>query len=153
MIQEQPPSLLVRISSVAFFVMLTLGAFIWFVISTTQLISKFRLESQVISFYKGSMYMLGCGLGLLLLTIGGIFQGIFKLELTTKQSSLLSRGIIVSLLLMILFPQLAHYIVDRNVQKQSYSICDDVSYRWLFYTKLYYTKSKDVCNELAKKKE
>jgi uncharacterized BrkB/YihY/UPF0761 family membrane protein len=153
MSEEQRSSLLVRILSVAFFLILTLGACTWFFISTTGLIYQFRIESQVVGFDKGSMYMLGCGLGLLLLTIGGVMQGIFALELTPKKQSLFSRGIVISLILMVLFPQLTHYVVDKYAQKQSYSICHDASYRWLLYSKLYYTKSRIVCNELVKEKE
>src|SRR5690606_22518155 len=97
-----------------------------------------------------SMYMLGCGIGLLLLTIGGVMQGIFGLELTPKKQSLFTRGIVVSLALMVVFPQLTHYVVNKYAQKQHYSICNDASYRWFLYSKLYYTKSKIACDELIK---
>ena len=150
--EEQQSSLLVRILSAAFFIILTLGAFTWFSISITGLISQFHIESQVVEFDKGSMYMLGCGLGLLLLTIGGVMQGMFGLELTPKKQSLFSRGIVVSLVLMVFFPQLTHYAVDKYVQKHRYSICNDLSYRWLLYTKIYYTKNRVACNELVKEK-
>lgn len=151
--EKHQPSLLVRIGSVAFFLALTLGAFTWFTISTTGLIYQFHIESQVVGFDKGSMYMLGCGIGLLLLTIGGAMQGIFGLELTSKRQSLFTRGILISLALMVIFPQLTHYSVDKYAQKHRYTICSDASYHWLLYTKLYYTRTKIACNELGKEKE
>jgi len=151
--EEQQSSLLVRILSLAFFIILTLGALTWFAISIIGLISQFHIKSEVVGFDKGSMYMLGCGLGLLLLTTGGVMQGVFGLELTPKNQSLFSRGIVVSLVLMIFFPQLTHYAVVKYAQKQSYSICNDASYHWLLYSKLYYTKSRVACNVLVKEKE
>jgi hypothetical protein len=79
------------------------------------------------------MYMLGCGLGLLLLSIGGVMQGILGLKLTKKMDALFPRGLVISLLLMFAFPQLTHYLVDKYAHKQHYSICSDVTYRWLLY--------------------
>lgn len=149
----QRPSLLARILSVSFFSILTLAALTWFFISITELISKFRLGDPVVGFDKGSMYMLGCGLGLLLLSIGGVMQGILGLELTRKMEALFTRGIVISLLLMFAFPQLTHYLVDEYAHKQHYSICSDVTYRWLLYGKFYYTESKIACDKLVNEKE
>jgi hypothetical protein len=151
--EEHQFSLIVRIGSVAFFLVLTLVAFAWFSISSIGLISQFHIENQVVGFDKGSMYMLGCGVGLLLLTIGGAMQGIFGLELTPKKQSFFTRGILISLVLMVTFPQLTHYLVEKYAQKHRYSICKDVSNKWLLYSKLYYTKTKLACNDLAKEKE
>lgn len=151
--EGQQASLLVRISSLMFFIGLTLGAFTWFSISAVGIISKFRMESQIIGFDKGSMYALGCGIGLLSITIGGVIQGILKLDLTPKQNLLFSRTIIASILLMVIVPQAAHYTVDKLVTNKNYSVCEKASYRWLFYTKLYYTKSREACDELVKKKK
>jgi hypothetical protein len=150
---EQHSSLLARILSVTFFSVLTLAALTWFFISITELISKFRLGDPVVGFDKGSMYMLGCGLGLLLLSIGGVMQGIIGLKLTRKVEELFTRGIVISLLLMFAFPQLAHYLVDKYAHKQHYSICSDVTYRWLLYGKFYYTENKIACDKLIDEKE
>lgn len=150
---EQQASLLVRILSLVFFILLTLGAFTWFAISAVGLISDLRMESPVIGFDKGSMYTLGCGLGLLSITIGGVLQGILKLDLTPKQISLFSRSIVASLILMIIVPQMAHYAVHKFAKNKNYSICENASYRWLIYTKIYYTKNIEACDELVKIKE
>ncbi|EKO3925209.1 hypothetical protein GCS56_002488 [Vibrio metschnikovii] len=150
---EQPlASLLVRLLSLAFFMLLTFGAFFWFSVSSVNLISTLRTESQVIGFDKGAMYTLGCGLGLLAITVGGLMQGILKLKLTEKQHSFFSRSIVISLLLMVIYPQVAHYTVDSYLKSKQYSICDEVSYQWLIYSKLYYTKDNMACSNLIREK-
>lgn len=151
--REQLPSPLTRFLSVVFFSMLTLSALAWFVVSVIGIISQFSLNDPVVGFDKGSMYMLGVGLGLLLLTIGGIMQGIFGQALTPKEETLFKRGIVISIVLMVTFPQLAHYLVSKYAHKQHYSICNDATYRWLLYRKLYYTESKITCDKLVNEKE
>ena len=151
--EGQSSSLLVRILGVALFLALTLGSFAWFFISAVGLISQFRIENPVVGFDKGSMYMLGCGLGLLLLTIGGMMQGIFELEMTSKNETLFSRGMALSLILTFAFPHMTHYLVDRYAHKKHYSVCDDATYRWLLYSKFYYTESKTACEKLISEKE
>lgn len=150
---EQRPPLITRILSGALLSALTLAALAWFFISVTELISKFRLGDPVVGFDKGSMYMLGCGLGLLLLSIGGVMQGILGLKLTKKMDALFARSLVISLLLMFAFPQLTHYLVDKYAHKQHYIICSDVTYRWLLYGKFYYTENKIACDKLINEKE
>ena len=151
--EGQSSSLLVRILYAALFLVLTLGSFAWFFISAVGLISQFRIENPVVAFDKGSMYMLGCGLVLLSLTIGGMMQGIFGLELTPKNETLFSRGMVVGLILMFAFPHMTHYLVDRYAHKKHYSVCDDATYRWRLYSKFYYTESKTACEKLVSEKE
>ena len=110
---DKSPSLLVRILSITFFSILTLAALAWFSISLVGLISQFHLRDPVVGFDKGSMYMLGIGLGLLLLTIGGVMQGMLGQELTEKKESLFKTGIVISLILTVSFPQLTNYVVDK----------------------------------------
>ncbi len=150
---EQRPSLLSRILSVAFFSILTLAVLTWFIVSITELISQFRFKDPVIGFDKGSMYMLGCGLALLLLSAGGVIQGIMRVELTKKKENWFTRGIIISLILMVTFPQLTHYLVNNYADKQHYIICNDATYRWLLYKKIYYTKNKITCDKLVNEKK
>lgn len=151
--EEQHPSLLARVLSVAFFLVLTFSALTWFFISTFWLISQFLSENPVIGFDKGSMYMLGGGLALLALSVGGIIQGIFGLELTPKKEKIFSRAIIFSLLLMFVFPQLTHYGISKLANERQYAICKGATYRWLFHAKYYFTESTDTCNELVNEKE
>ena len=142
-----------RISIGALFLILTLAALTWFFISITELISQFRLEDPVIGFDKGTMYLPGCGLALLLLTIVGVIQGILGLELTRKMEVLFTRGLVTSLILIFAFPQLAHYLVDKHAHKLHYNICAEANYRWRLHSTIYYTESKATCNKLVKEKE
>jgi len=150
---EQLPSALARFLSVGFFLVLTLSALAWFVFSIIGFITQFRMNNVVVGFDKGSMYMLGIGLGLLLLTIGGVMQGLFKKKLTPKKETLFARGLVFSLILMVTFPQLTHYLVANYSQKQNYIVCSDATYRWLLYSKIYYAKNETACNELVNEKE
>jgi len=150
---EQRPSTLVRFLSVVFFSILTLSSLAWFTVSITGLLSQFLLNDPVVEFDKGSMYMLGIGLGLLLLTIGGVIQGLLGKKLTSQKEAVFTRGLAFSLILMIGFPHLTHYVVANYARQRNYSVCSDATYRWLLYSKFYYTNSDMACNELVSKKE
>ncbi|VAW90479.1 hypothetical protein MNBD_GAMMA17-1731 [hydrothermal vent metagenome] len=150
---EQRPSTLARFISVAFFLILTLSSLTWFTVSIIGFISQFLLNDPVVEFDKGSMYMLGIGLGLLLLTIGGVMQGLLGKKLTPQKETLFTRGLVFSLIIMFGFPHLTHYVVANYAQQRNYSVCSDASYRWLLYSKFYYTKNGMACNKLVSKKE
>ena len=123
---EQRPSVLVQFLSVGFFLILTLSALTWFVFSIMGFITQFRMNDTVVGFDKGSMYMLGIGLGLLLFTIGGVMQGLLEKKLTPKKETLFTRGLVFSLILMVTVPQLTHYLVTNYSRKQNYIVCSDV---------------------------
>ena len=150
---EQLPSAFVRFLSVGFFLILALSALAWFVVSIIGFVSQFRMNDMVVGFDKGSMYMLGIGLGLLLLTIGGVIQGLLGIKLTPKKETLFTRGLMFSLILMVTFPQLTHYLVAHYAQKQNYIVCSAATYRWLLYSKIFYVKNEVVCTELVNEKE
>lgn len=153
MYSEHNPSFSTRLLSVAFFAILTILSLVWFFISVTSLLSQFRLNESVIAFDKGSMYMLGVGIGLLSLTIGGLMQGIFGKVLTSKWESLFKRSLVVSIIVMVALPQLAQYSVDSYARKQHYDICNEATYKWFLYSKYYYTDNQIACNKLVKEKE
>jgi len=150
---EQQSSVIVRLSSVAFFLVFAVAALTWFAISITRFITQFTLNGPVVEFDKGSMYMLGGGLCCLLITAGGIIQGLLEKKLTSKLESLFTRGIIGSLILMFGFPILTHHAVAYYAQQRNYSVCSDATYRWLLYSKFYYAKTDMGCNELVVNKE
>ncbi len=150
---EQNPSFSIRILSVTFFSVLTISSLVWFFISVTSLLSQFYLNESVIAFDKGSMYMLGVGIGLLVLTVGGLMQGIFEKALTSKWEYLFKRSLVVSIIVMVALPQLAQYSVDSYARKQHYEICSEATYHWFLYSKYYYADSQIACNKLVKEKE
>ena len=148
MINHPPSSVLARTLSITFFSIGTLSALVWFFVSLIGVITLFRLNKPVITFDKGAMYMLGVGLGLLLLTITGFIQGVLKKKLSHRAEILFKRGIIVSVMLMLVTPQLAHYLVANSAQQRHYDICKAASYRWFLYSKFYYTQNEMTCNQL-----
>lgn len=150
---DQQSSIIVRLSSVAFFLVFAVTALAWFTISITSLISQFTLNDPVVEFDKGSIYMFGGGLCCLLITAGGIMQGLLGKKLTFKLERLFTIGIVGSLILMFGVPHLTHYAVANYTQQRHYSVCSDVTYRWLLYSKFYYTKSDIDCAELVSKKK
>lgn len=150
--EDEKPSLLMRLLSIAFFLMLALSALAWFSVSIIELISQFHLREPVVGFDKGSMYMLGIGFGLFLLTIGGVMQGVLGQTLTPKKETLFRRGMVISLILMVFVPQITTYVVGKYAYKHHYSICNDATYRWLLYSKYYYTESKIACVKLVNRK-
>ncbi len=150
---EQHPSILVRLLSIGFFLVFALAALAWFALSMSDLISALSSGRPVVSFDKGSAYMLGAGIGGLLFVIGGVMQGLLRKKLTPRAKTLFARSLIFSLILMFGFPHIAHYVVASYAQQENYKICSDATYRWFLYSKFYYTKNNLVCNELAEQKE
>jgi len=150
---DQQSSIIVRLLSVAFFLAFAVTALAWFTISITSLISQFTLNDPVVEFDKGSIYMLGGGLCCVLITAGGIMQGLLGKKLTFKLERLFTIGMAGSLILMFGVPHLTHYAVANYAQQRHYSVCSDVTYRWLLYSKIYYKKNEIVCNELVNEKE
>ncbi len=150
---EQNPSFSTRLLSVTFFSVLTTSSLLWFFVSITKLLSQIRLNDPVVAFDKGSMYMLGVGIGLLCLTIGGLMQGILGKVLTAKRESLFKRSLVISIVLIVTLPPLAQYLVDSNLRKKQYKICNEATYHWLLYSKYYYTDSQVSCENLVKGKE
>ncbi|WP_439136021.1 hypothetical protein [Pseudomaricurvus sp.] len=136
--------------SVAFFLLLTIASLAWFVISLTNFIIQVRQGAPVIEFDKGSVYMLGIGLGLLFLTAGGIVQGLLGKTLTPKCESLFTKGIVISILFAFLLPHAVHYGVSQFAQKQHYDLCKPATYRWFMYSKFYYVDSTSSCDALVK---
>ena len=110
-------------------------------------------DLPVVSFDKGSAYMLGAGIGGLIIVIGGVMQGLLRKNLTPRAKTLFSRSLIFSMILMFGFPHIVHYAVTSYTQQENYQVCSDATYRWVLYSKFYFTKNNLVCSELVKQKK
>lgn len=152
MVDESRPSLMTRLLSLCFFLFLTLASFTWFMLSVSDLVSQYRLREAVVEFDKGSIYMLGCGLALLAITVGGVMQGLMEVKLTSKMELWFTRTIIASIFLMFILPHVAHYTVKRIAESNNYYECRNAEYHWLLYGKYVYTNSKKRCEELILEK-
>lgn len=143
------PPMRTRILSFAFLLILTASFFIWFAISAYGLISDIESNSTVIAFDKGVMYVLGGVLGLSGLLFAAVYQGILEKNLSKKGEQVLTRLIIVSIIIMFLFPHLVQHYVSKVVESKSYQACEEMTYQWLFYEKYYYTDTSETCRELV----
>jgi len=147
------PSLLTRLSGFSFFCLLTIACFTWFIWSAFNLISQIQDGSSVISFDKGSMYMLGAGIGLAILTLGGLYQGVMRLKFSTKQERVIRDGVIAGIIIMFVFPHVVHYPVSEIMKERNYYRCEKMSYRWLLYKKLIYTDTLRTCESLVREEQ
>ncbi len=150
---ELHPSVLVRLLSISFFLVFALAALAWFALSMNDLTTALSSGLPVVGFDKGSTYMLGAGIGGLIIAIGGVIQGLLRKILTRRAKTLFARSLIFSLILMFGFPHIAHYAVISYTQHENYQVCSDATYRWALYSKFYYTKNNLACSELVKQKE
>lgn len=149
---DQSPSILARLSGIGFFLLFAIAALAAYIFSMTKLTSAFLSGQPVVSFDKGSTYFLGAGIGGFLFVIGGVREGLLRTTLTAKEASLFSKGLIFSLFLTFALPHITHYAIATYTQYKNYSICRDASYRWLLYSKFYYTNTELACDELVEQK-
>jgi hypothetical protein len=150
--ESATPSLKTKIMSLTFFVALAAGSFLWFGISIVSLFNQLHFHEAIVAFDKGSIYMLGVGVGLLLLIGGGVLQGFLGREPDAAAEKIFKWGMVISLTLMIALPQLVHYWVDHSAKTQKYEVCGEAGYQWLMYRKIYYADSRDSCSRLVQEK-
>ncbi len=148
---SQKPSIFVRFGGFLLFVSLSLGALVWFGWSLFQMITQIASNSPIILFDKGALYMLGVGIGLSVLTYVALHEVILKRPLTKKMSKKINMSALVSLITLIIFPQIVHYPVERFLENRNYKICEQASYQWLLYRKIVYASSFEVCTDMIEK--
>ncbi len=122
--------LAIRIFTPIFFILSSLAALYWFFFRTFEIF--ITPLSPVEVFDKGSFYMLGVGVGLLILAIVTVQEGWLNKELSKKQSSFLTKVAILSVVLIFLTPQLMHYCANKYLAGKGYTVCDEASHQWLF---------------------
>ena len=128
----------------------TLLILAWFLNDFITFINQFRLDKGIVRFNKGSMYMLGGGLFLLLFTLLGVFQGLLDKELTSKVEGYFTKLMVFSVCLMIAFPHAAHFFINKYADSHNYSICDNASSKVRLYSEIYYTKTEQDCYKAYK---
>lgn len=144
-------SVIVRLLSIAFFLAFAIAALVWFLLSMDSLVVSLKEEASLVSFDKGSTYMLGAGIACFIIFIGGVIQGILRNNLTPRAKTIFSRSLIFSVILMFGFPHMVHYAVTSYTQKKNYRVCSNATYRWALYSKFYYAKTDLDCSRLVTK--
>ncbi len=145
-------SLLKKVSGFLFFFFPSLGAFILFGSDLYQLFLQVKSNVSVIEFHKGSFFDLGIGLGFGVFTYMYLQEVILQRAVTPKVTKWMTRGLISSVFIMMLFPQIAHYSLEHILEKQGYMICNLDSYQWRIYRTFYYVSEVDACTNLIESK-
>jgi len=143
-------SIMTKIASFLFFVILTFASFWWFIASSYGTLHSLFYGNEVVYFSKGAMYSLGAGIVLLLLTLLGVYQNVKKTDLSKAQSKLATKVFVLSTVTMFVFPVVAHFSVNNLATKYGYFECKEMSYQWLLYKKIVYVNSQAACTNLAK---
>ena len=104
-------------------------------------------KKEVIEFNKGSMYMLGVGLGAGLLVIFMIHELRGK-KISSSYNNKATKFAMVSIGLIFVSPQLADYIVSTKIKSMDYVFCEEKSYQWLHVQNKVYGANVEACNSL-----
>jgi hypothetical protein len=143
------PSLSTKLLSLGFFLLLTISSGTWFAISSINLISDIRYQAPVIAYDEGSMYMLGCTIGLLGVLAGGAYYVLLGRKLPKKVERILIRIMLSGVVIMFVFPHVANFYVESEIEHSKYYICEKLTYEWLLYKKYYYTDTPETCGKLV----
>ncbi|KKO47511.1 hypothetical protein VT06_16700 [Arsukibacterium sp. MJ3] len=138
-------SIMTRIASFLFFVILTIASFWWFIASGYGTLHSLSYGNEVVYFSKGAMYSLGTGIVLLLLTLLGVYQNVKKTDLSKAQTKLATKIFVLSTVVIFVFPVVAHLSVNTIATRNGYFECKEMSYQWLLYKKIVYVNSQAVC--------
>ncbi len=147
------PSALIRYSGFLLFLLFSICAFLWFVWSAFSLYEQISTKASAVIFDNGGLYGLGGGIALSALTYGILHEVILRLSLTGKVTKRITRTAFVGIGLMIILPQIVHYVVENRMGSNSYMICDQVSTRWLIYKHIAYVSNAETCIDLIFEKE
>lgn len=95
---------------------------------------------ELVEFYKGSFYLLGIGLGTVTLAAVAVVS-----QFTNRYSGMFNVMLIISVAVMVLFPQLTHLYVSNRLEGEGYEACADKSRRWLHNVRIVYAKTPQAC--------
>ncbi|MFL0796328.1 MAG: hypothetical protein K6L73_02415 [Cellvibrionaceae bacterium] len=101
--------------------------------------------SEIEVFDKGSFYMLGVGVGMLILAIVTVQEGWLGKPLSKRQLAFLTKSAFVGIALIFTVPHLTHYSANKYFLEQGYKVCDDASHQWLFVRDIVYIKRSIEC--------
>lgn len=148
--EREKPSWAIRIFGPLIFVFGSVAALLWFFYRAFYL---FRGSlSEIVVFDKGSFYMFGVGLGMLVLAFVTVQEGWLNRPLSKKQSVFLTRLAIIGAALIFTVPHIVHYAANSFLEKKGYVVCEEASHQWLFVRDIVYIQETVECSENLKKK-
>lgn len=142
---RDPPSLLNRVITPPLTFLSGIFAVLWFAYRVIFLLQN--ISEPVILFDKGSYYMLGVGVALLSLSFVAIIEFWGGKPITSKQNIIFSRLAISGVALLFVVPHVAHFAVDKYLERSGYSVCEEASHQWLFVRDIVYVQASVVCSE------
>lgn len=142
----------IRILSVVFFVSFSVGSLAWFGSSLNDLVSDLMNMSNIITFDKGSMYMLGTGVGALSFSVAVIYSAIFQRKVSFSVEKLVIKIALISIVVMFVLPHAAHLLINNVISDNGYQECEPLSHRGLRYSKYVFTQDEETCINLVAEK-
>lgn len=146
---REKPSWGIRIFSPLIFISGSIAALLWFFYRILKVF--IGTLSEIVVFDKGSFYMLGVGVGMLVLAIVTVQEGWLDRPLSKKQSTYLTKAALIGIALIFTTPHLVHYFANVYLLKQGYSVCEEASHQWLFVRNIAYIQKSIECSEKLKK--
>jgi MFS family permease len=143
---------LAKILSFLFFLVFAVFSVAWLASGSIFMISEVMDHGPIIEFDKGSMYMLGASIALIGILVAGICQGFMGRTLTRKGEATFKWVFISGIAIMFIFPHIVHFYIESVIERDGYSTCDKMTYRWLMYGKYYYTDTPETCRKLVLEK-
>ena len=153
MVQHDSSTIFARFGGLFIFLSMTTVCFVWFAWSIYSIANQITTDAHVVYFDKGSLYMLGAGIGLSALTFAILYEGILRRNLTKRVTKIITKSALAGIILMFLLPQLLHYLTNTYLTEKRYIVCVEASYQWLFYKKIVYTDIQSTCEALNVKKK
>lgn len=147
---REKPSLGVRIFAPLFFISGSLLALLWFFFRVFDVF--FGVLSKIEVFDKGSFYMLGVGIGLLILSVVTVQEGWLGKPLSKRQSVHLTKAAFIAIALIFTVPHIVHYSANKYLLGKGYMVCDEAAHQWLFVRDIVYIQPSVKCSADLKKK-
>lgn len=144
--------LYIRIFSVLLFVLLPIACLAWFGSSLNQLVSDLMNMRNIITFDKGSMYMLGAGVGILSFSVVVVYSAIYQRKVSFSVEKVVIKIALICLVVMFVLPQVAHFSINNVISDNGYQECEPLSHRGLRYNKYVFTQDEETCINLVAEK-
>jgi hypothetical protein len=146
------PSTIIRITGPLLFAFMGIPALLWFGVNLYTITDEILSSSSIVVFDKGVFYMLGVGLGALILTYVAGYEYWLDKPLTKRLNILCTKMALISVAVLILFPQVSHFFLNRHLVNNSYTVCREASTQWLHDRTIVYIDSSENCHEVAEKR-
>ncbi|GHU46242.1 hypothetical protein AGMMS50289_19160 [Betaproteobacteria bacterium] len=147
---REKPSWGIIIFGPVLFITGSLAALLWFFYWLFEVF--FGKLSELEVFYTGHFYMLGVGVGMLVLAIVTVQEFWLGKPLSNKQAAYLTKMALISVVLAFTAPHLIHYCADNYLLKRGYSVCEEASRQWRFFQHIVYIQPSIECSADLKDK-